>query len=203
MIQYAIKPEFVDRWTDHIEDEYKPVTEEEIRSLSREWNVPVEDLMEQVEEIVPQWVLIDERDGEIFEEPIPSDSKVFAARRLIDAWENLSRTERGHHKLSVVKAIMIGRCVDYDSCEDAIEITDREINLSNGSGHWYSPDEADAIYDGDEMVNDDWFTGCWDAIVNVMDDDTRELIHAAYAPCTNERFLRAYLRIAPADLIVG
>lgn len=32
----------------------------------------------------------------------------------------------------------------------------------------------------------------WDAIVNYMDDETREKVHRALAPCTEEEFLRAY-----------
>lgn len=43
----------------------------------------------------------------------------------------------------------------------------------------------------------------WDAIVNVMDDDIREAVHAAIAPCTESEFLAAYLERATDDLIIG
>ena len=43
----------------------------------------------------------------------------------------------------------------------------------------------------------------WDAVVNVMDDDIREAIHAAVAPCTEAEFLAAYLERATDDLIIG
>lgn len=33
----------------------------------------------------------------------------------------------------------------------------------------------------------------WDVIVNYMDDDIREEVHMAYAPCDNEEFLLAYM----------
>lgn len=54
MKQYKVKPEYQDAWfgglpTDEIGDAI--VSEDEINRLSREWGMPVEDLMEQVEEV--------------------------------------------------------------------------------------------------------------------------------------------------------
>ena len=43
----------------------------------------------------------------------------------------------------------------------------------------------------------------WDAVVNVMDDDTREAVHSEIAPCTEAEFLAAYLDRAADDLIIG
>ena len=43
----------------------------------------------------------------------------------------------------------------------------------------------------------------WDAIVNMMDDDTREAIAADLAPCSELEFLEAYLERAADDLIIG
>lgn len=48
---YTIKPEYAEYWTNIPEDADKPITMEEIERLAREWDVPVSDLMEQVEEI--------------------------------------------------------------------------------------------------------------------------------------------------------
>ena len=45
--------------------------------------------------------------------------------------------------------------------------------------------------------------GLWDALVNVMDDDTREEVAAELAPCTEEEFLERYLALAPIDLVIG
>lgn len=42
-----------------------------------------------------------------------------------------------------------------------------------------------------------------DVIANVMDDDTREQVHAELAPCTDEEFLERYLEIAPYDIVIG
>ena len=42
-----------------------------------------------------------------------------------------------------------------------------------------------------------------DAIVNVMDDDLRESVHADLAPCSDLEFLTAYLDRAEEDLIIG
>lgn len=37
----------------------------------------------------------------------------------------------------------------------------------------------------------------WDAITALMDDDIRERVHFELAPCTNEKFLKRYLKLAP------
>lgn len=37
----------------------------------------------------------------------------------------------------------------------------------------------------------------WDAIVEIMNDDIREQVHADLAPCTNEEFLARYLELDP------
>jgi hypothetical protein len=43
----------------------------------------------------------------------------------------------------------------------------------------------------------------WDVVVNMMDDDTREAVHADVAPCTEVEFLAAYLERASDDLVLG
>ena len=43
----------------------------------------------------------------------------------------------------------------------------------------------------------------WDAIVALMDDDTREEVHRAIAPCSEMEFLKEYLKRATEDLIIG
>ena len=54
MKKYRIKPEYLDAWTGgnvYNSDETPEIVDEvEIERLSREWNVPVETLLEQVEE---------------------------------------------------------------------------------------------------------------------------------------------------------
>ncbi len=42
-----------------------------------------------------------------------------------------------------------------------------------------------------------------DTIVNYMDDDTREAVHAEIAPCTDLEFLTRYLDLAKYDLVIG
>ena len=41
------------------------------------------------------------------------------------------------------------------------------------------------------------------AIVQAMDDDVREEVHADIAPCTDAEFLSEYLRRASDDIIIG
>lgn len=43
----------------------------------------------------------------------------------------------------------------------------------------------------------------WYAIVQMMDDEIREQVANAIAPCTNEEFLTEYLHRANEDLIIG
>ena len=37
----------------------------------------------------------------------------------------------------------------------------------------------------------------WDAVVNLMDDETRERVHEEIAPCTMREFLARYLELSP------
>lgn len=37
----------------------------------------------------------------------------------------------------------------------------------------------------------------WDAIVNLMNDDIRETVHAELAPCENVAFLKRYCKLDP------
>ena len=45
--------------------------------------------------------------------------------------------------------------------------------------------------------------GIWESIIEMMDDATREAVHAELAPCTELEFLKRYLEIAPEDLVIG
>lgn len=49
MKHYRVLPEYIDQWTHEALDELT-VDETEIKRLSREWGIPVNDLMKQVEE---------------------------------------------------------------------------------------------------------------------------------------------------------
>ena len=42
-----------------------------------------------------------------------------------------------------------------------------------------------------------------DVIANMMDDELRDHINHLYAPCTDAKFVREYLRRASCDLIIG
>lgn len=45
--------------------------------------------------------------------------------------------------------------------------------------------------------------GIWESIIEMMDDATREAVHAEIAPCTELEFLRRYLELSPEDLVIG
>ena len=65
----------------------------------------------------------------------------------------------------------------------------KRISIDNGNTY-VTPAEAVAGMD-------------WQTIAEMMDDDTRERVHAEIAPCTEIEFLTRYLELAPADLIIG
>lgn len=50
MKNYRIKDEFLDSWGEDVPDGYI-VTQEELERLASEWEVPVEELLEQLEEV--------------------------------------------------------------------------------------------------------------------------------------------------------
>ena len=52
-------------------------------------------------------------------------------------------------------------------------------------------------------LTDDELDEYWDALVEAMDDETREKVHAELAPCSNREFLTRYLELAPCNLIIG
>lgn len=67
------------------------------------------------------------------------------------------------------------------------------ISLDNG--HSY----MDVVEAMPEIVE----RNMWDTVVNLMDDETREAVHAELAPCTDLEFLTRYLEIALDNLIIG
>lgn len=68
----------------------------------------------------------------------------------------------------------------------------KKISLNNGNTYL-------TVKDAMIQINQQ---NLWDAVVNMMDDDTREKVHCEFAPCTEEEFLNAYLSISDHDLIL-
>lgn len=69
----------------------------------------------------------------------------------------------------------------------------KEISLDNGRTFQTAESAISEIINGN----------LWDAVVNMMEDETREAVNAELAPCTEEEFLRRYLELATEDLIIG
>ena len=67
------------------------------------------------------------------------------------------------------------------------------ISLDNGHSYMTAQEATPEIIDN----------GLWEAVANMMDDDTREAVHNEIAPCTEAEFLAAYLERAADDLIIG
>ena len=68
-----------------------------------------------------------------------------------------------------------------------------KISLDNGAHYMTAQEAMPAIAE----------RGLWDTVTQAMDDDIREAVHAAVAPCTEAEFLAAYLERAADNLIIG
>jgi hypothetical protein len=79
-----------------------------------------------------------------------------------------------------------------------VRIFPAQVSIDNGE-HWYT------VYDVSDIMPEIEERGLWQALVNAMDDDTRETVHALLAPCEDAEFLEEYLYRAPVgcDLCIG
>ncbi len=151
------------------------------------------------EVVIRHWFIIDEtKNGDIFEDDLGDISHDAAAMKLLDAWDRLTPHDREQHRVFYAARARVDAdsCVDYGSIDDTIELNvePRSVSLDNGA-HYDS--------DVDYLMQEIEEKHLWDALVNVMDGDTRELVHEAVAPCSNKEFLRCYLLLAPGDLVIG
>lgn len=55
-------------------------------------------------------------------------------------------------------------------------------------------------WDADDAINYIERNGLWEQVVEMMDDQTREIVNSELAPCTHLQFLERYLELAPFDL---
>ena len=69
----------------------------------------------------------------------------------------------------------------------------KQVSINNGTTYMTA----------EEAMPEIMARGLWNALVNVMDDDTREEVAAELAPCSEEEFLVRYLALASADLVIG
>ena len=77
--------------------------------------------------------------------------------------------------------------------EEERKMNRKQISLDNGIHYM----------DADEAVLEIMDRNLWDAVVNVMDDETREAVANELAPCTEAEFLTRYLELAKENLILG
>lgn len=69
----------------------------------------------------------------------------------------------------------------------------KQISLDNGRSY----------IDVSEAMTEIMDRNLWETVVNLMDDAVREAVADDMAPCSEEAFLREYLKRANDDLIVG
>ena len=144
-----------------------------------------------------QWYLIDETNGDNFETCLNTSSKAVAVREMINQWNHLSDHDKKRRRSFYVAYMEANEDgIDYDSMDECVELSipSRDISIDNGA-HFSEVD--------DELMEQIEERNLWDNIVEFMDDETRELVHAAFAPCRVKTFLKNYLLLAPNDLIIG
>ena len=97
-------------------------------------------------------------------------------------------------------------------CYNIYVIKGNARRIGKGSGHGgnimeklVSINNGTTYMTAEEAMPEIMARGLWNALVNVMDDDTREEVGAelASASCTEKEFLERYLALAPADLVIG
>lgn len=99
----------------------------------------------------------------------------------------------------------------YNCVTSRIRI-DMKVNghdVINGSEFWNSQawdislDNGHIFYNVSELAeHEEEILANWDVLVENMDDKVREAVHAELAPCTELEFLRRYLELAHANLII-
>jgi len=147
----------------------------------------------------PHWYLIDEC-GDIFDTPMRAKSPASAARELIQEWDRLSDGEKEKRTAFYAAYGTKGTQGDILYGDDGYTIevnkTPRSVSLDNGN--IYDSDVDYLMQEGGPIEEGN----LWDALVENMDDDTRELV-SDMDPVSEKQFLEWYLLLAPADLIVG
>lgn len=134
-----------------------------------------------------QWYLIDETNSDSFGECLNTSSKAVAVREMITQWNHLSNYDKKIRRRFYVS-------LTHDIDEVRLSIPSRKISIDNGA-HFSEVD--------DELMEQIEERNLWDTIVEFMDNETRELVHAAFAPCSDRTFLKNYLLLANNDLIIG
>lgn len=143
-----------------------------------------------------QWYLIDETNCDSFGECLNTSSKAVAVREMVSQWDHLSDHDKKRRKeFYIVLTEGDDICVDSDGIDEVcLSIPSRKISIDNGA-HFSEVD--------DELMEQIEENNLWDTIVEFMDNETRELVHMAFAPCSDRTFLKNYLLLANNDLIIG
>lgn len=149
-----------------------------------------------------KWYLIRETNSDVWADIMKAKNEADAARELIEEYRSIKKFNR-------LYAIHADEdedgCIDYETADNTIETHESKLYLHNTTpesryNYSYSTDDLDVIFEDEDTLIDGI---SWDEIVSKMDDNTRELVHAAYAPCSNKEFLRNYLLLADDDIYIG
>lgn len=144
-----------------------------------------------------QWYLIDETNGDSFGECLNTSSKAVAVREMVAQWNHLSDHDKKRRRSFYVAYMEANEDgIDYDSMDECVELSipSRDISIDNGA-HFSTVDN--------ELMEQIEEHNLWDSIVEFMDENTREIVHNAFAPCSDRTFLETYLMLAPNDLVIG
>ena len=139
-----------------------------------------------------------ESEGYALEEARYLDSAVIMQYlNNLGSWDELPGTDELFNEMCIRMDIDADQYEDYDSLFDALAYRQTISHISLDNGHTF----LDVYNLTAEEKND--IDRLWDAIVGVMNHDTREQVHAELAPCNNIEFLQRYLELVDEDLVIG
>ena len=117
---YHIKSEYLSLWGDETTED-TIITGDELLRLSREWEKPVEELLEQLIPVPEKrWWIVDERETEWFQNPANCSTKEEAVRKARNEFDALSS-----HDQKLCKSFYVclaakddDGCLDYNTAEE-------------------------------------------------------------------------------------
>lgn len=115
------------------------------------------------------------------------DAPVHGYTHIVQEWTSVDGGETYYHTGNARYFASESEALAY---LDAVRGHDaKRISINNGMSYTTPEEALEALG--------------LDVLAHYMDDNTREALHYALAPCTDLEFLRGYLELAPCDLVVG
>ena len=156
MKRFYIKEDYLTLWGSEC-DEDTIVTYQEVENLSREWDEPIEELLDQLIEIEgPQWFIVDNAlsaRGEIFDRPLHTDDKMEAFEAAMNSWNYRTDSEKENRDdfyIALAETNRYGHIND-DTVTETVGIKNPprikyQVNLTDANGATSAIDTVEATY---------------------------------------------------------